>query len=196
MRFLVPTLLAVSAFTACAAFGNHPSGSSVSTTTTTTEVVAASPGVSPEPLASSGSDDPPAALGSPVPNSGMQSPSAELPATSPGPNAAATASPTLDVPVAAPNEPPQIVGVNINKTTVYGGDTVSGSVRTSSNVASVEARIATYSIVVPRTGIGHFALSYVVPSLPFFLHRTYDMTIIARNTRGDATSKTIPITIH
>ena len=86
--------------------------------------------------------------------------------------------------------------MNIDKTTVYGGDTVSGSVRTSSNVASVEARIATYSIAVPKTGVGHFALSYVVPSLPFFLHRTYDMTIIARNTRGDTTSQTIPITIH
>jgi hypothetical protein len=35
-----------------------------------------------------------------------------------------------------------------------------------------------------------------VPSVPFFLHKTYDMNVIARNTRGDATAKSLPITVR
>ncbi len=84
----------------------------------------------------------------------------------------------------------------MNKTVVAGGDTISGSVTTSSNVASVEARVATYSIAVPKTGVGTFALTYVVPNVPFFLHRTYTMTIIARNARGDMATTDVPLTIH
>lgn len=89
-----------------------------------------------------------------------------------------------------------IVGVQIDKTVVQSGDTVSGTVETSLNVASVEARIATYGISVPKVGPGHFALNYQVPNVPFFFRKTYDMVIIARNTAGDQTRRTIPITIR
>ena len=89
-----------------------------------------------------------------------------------------------------------IVGVELDKTVVESGETVSGTVETSLNVASVEARIATYGISVPKVAPGRFALSYQVPNIPFFLKRTYDMVIIARNTAGDATTRTIPITIR
>lgn len=76
------------------------------------------------------------------------------------------------------------------------GDVVSGTVETSSNVASVEARIAAYSIAVPKIGTGRFALTYKVPNLPFFLKKTYDMIVIARNTAGVETTRVVPITIH
>jgi hypothetical protein len=86
--------------------------------------------------------------------------------------------------------------MKIDKTVVSSGDTVSGTVETSLNVASVEARIANYSISVPKVAPGRFALSYEVPWIPFFFKRTYDMVVIARNTQGDATSRTVPITIR
>jgi hypothetical protein len=108
------------------------------------------------------------------------------------------ASPPTPVAVvrAAPNAPPQIVAVHMTKQTVHAGETVSGTVDTTSNVASVEARIATFSITVPKVGVGRFALSYVVPNVPFFLHGTYPMTLIARNTAGEAVRRVIPITVE
>jgi hypothetical protein len=95
-----------------------------------------------------------------------------------------------------PDAHPQILAVQMSTTTFHVGDTVQGIVETSSNVASVEARIAAFSVSVPKVGIGRFALNYVVPSLPFFMHKTYDMTVIARNTRGDKTVRVIPITVQ
>ena len=79
---------------------------------------------------------------------------------------------------------------------MHGGDTISGTVETSSNVASVEAKIATFTISVPKVRIGVFALNYVVPNLPFFFHGTYPMTVIARNTAGDAAQRVIQITVE
>ncbi len=95
-----------------------------------------------------------------------------------------------------PDAPPKILKVEVSQTTVRGGDTVSGFVQTSSNVASVELRIAGFSISMPKASPGRFQLSYTVPSVPFFLHRTYPMNIIARNTRGEATSTSVPITVR
>jgi len=71
-----------------------------------------------------------------------------------------------------------------------------GTVETTSNVASVEARIATFSVGVPKIGVGRFALKYVVPNVPFFFHGTYEMTLIARNTAGNAVQRVIPITVQ
>jgi hypothetical protein len=47
-----------------------------------------------------------------------------------------------------------------------------------------------------KVGVGKFALTYRVPPLPFFLHRTYSIEIIARNTRGDAVKTAVPITVR
>ena len=76
-----------------------------------------------------------------------------------------------------------------------GGQVVTGTVETSSNVASVEARIAGFGSSLKKVGVGRFELTYRVPYLPFFLHKTYNIEVIARNTRGDAVSSSIPITV-
>lgn len=57
-------------------------------------------------------------------------------------------------------------------------------------------RIASYSIPMTKTGVGHFTVAYPVPSLPFFLHRTYTLAVIARNTQGVEASRELPITIR
>jgi len=98
--------------------------------------------------------------------------------------------------MAPPDALPRIVAVHITSRIVHAGDTVSGIVETSSNVASVEARIATFSIGVPKVAVGRFELRYVVPNVPFFLHGTYAMTLIARNTAGRQTRRVIPITVQ
>lgn len=92
--------------------------------------------------------------------------------------------------------PPRILSLSISTPVAHGGELVSGTVETTSNVASVEARIAGYSSAMQKIGVGRFALSYRVPNLPFFLHRTYTIEVIARNTRGDAVHSSVPITIR
>lgn len=109
----------------------------------------------------------------------------------------ATASPKhVAVPMVQPDAPPKILAVSISETTVHSGDTVTGSVSTTSNVASVEVRIATFGMGMAKTGIGRFALTYPIGNLPFFVRGTFQMHVIARNTRGVSTETTIPITVR
>ena len=95
-----------------------------------------------------------------------------------------------------PDAYPRIVSVTLSSPVVSGGDVVTSSVETSSNVASVEARIGGYSANYQKTGVGRFTLAYKVPNLPFFLHKAYVLQIIARNTAGTSVSTAVPITIR
>jgi hypothetical protein len=94
----------------------------------------------------------------------------------------------------APNAPPRILAISMHPARVHPGDTLSGNVTVSSNVASVEIRIGGYGIGMLRTGVGRFALSYVVPNVPF-LHGTFVAQVIARNTAGESTRREVPIEI-
>lgn len=94
------------------------------------------------------------------------------------------------------NAPPRILALSLSTPVAHGGEVVSGYVEASSNVASVEARIAGYSMNMRKIGVGKFVMSYRVPRLPFFLHKTYSIEVIARNTRGDSVSSSVPITIR
>jgi len=99
--------------------------------------------------------------------------------------------------VRAPGEAPQILSVRLDSNSVASGQVVSGSVATSSNVASVEARIGGYGASASRTVVGAFTLSYRVPNLPFFLKgKTYTLQIIARNAAGTSTERDVPITVR
>ena len=124
----------------------------------------------------------------------IATPAAAAPATATP--AVTTSSPAPAVPQLPPDAAPQIVALYIDRTTVRGGDTVNGSIVTSSNVASVEARIGYFSIPVPKTGEGRFAVRYTVPHLPFFLHRTYSMAVIARNAAGVAAVRNVAIRLR
>lgn len=86
--------------------------------------------------------------------------------------------------------------MQVSETTVQPGDSVSGRVLTSSNVASVEARIGGYAVTLQKTGVGRFALTYKVGQLPWFVHGNFTMQVIARNTRGDAVTREIPLTVR
>ncbi|MHB8147843.1 MAG: hypothetical protein ACYDGM_11380 [Vulcanimicrobiaceae bacterium] len=100
------------------------------------------------------------------------------------------------VPIRAADAPPQIVSISISQSTMHPGQTISGTVVTSSNVASVELRVASYSIDMQKTGVGRFAMAYTVPNIPVAFRGSYTMQIIARNSAGDQASRGIPITIR
>lgn len=96
----------------------------------------------------------------------------------------------------APAGPPRILAMSLSTPVAHGGQLVSGTVETTPDVASVVARIAGFSSPMQKIGAGRFALSYRVPYLPFFLHRTYSIEVTARTTGGQAVSGSVPITIR
>lgn len=129
--------------------------------------------------------------------------SASSPLTSPSPSPGATATPlatpprlTNKVPRVPPDAAPRILAVAVSQTVVHPGDTVSGSVVTTSNVASVQARIGGYAVNLSKIGVGRFALTYTVGPLPWFVRGNFSMQVIARNTRGDSVERTIPLTVR
>ncbi len=138
---------------------------------------------------------------SPTPTASVAPASAVTPA--PAATAVVTPAPTpVPTPTATPtpvllpaNAPPQIISYSISSTTVHVGETISGTVRTTSNVASVEASIAMYVIPLSKTGVGHFELSYVVPNIPKPFRGTYVLRIIAHNTAGASSTQSTSITI-
>ncbi len=95
-----------------------------------------------------------------------------------------------------PDAAPQILDVNVSETTVTPGDRVVGRVVTSSNVASVEARIGGYAVSLEKVGVGRFQLAYKVAPLPWFVHGNFTMQVIARNTRGASVTRTIPLSVR
>lgn len=86
--------------------------------------------------------------------------------------------------------------MSLSTSVAHPGQIVSGMVTTSSNVASVVARIAGYAHPLAKVGVGRFVLTYQVPNLPPFLRRTYTIEVTARNTAGVAVTSGIPITIR
>lgn len=117
-----------------------------------------------------------------------------MPATVLAPTA--TPSPASE-PVRAPDAAPQIFEVQLPSAVVHPGQSVVGNVVTSTNVATVEVRVARYSVAMLKVGEGRFTLTMTVPHLPFFLRwRTYTVAVIAHNARGDAVEQTLPITVR
>jgi hypothetical protein len=97
------------------------------------------------------------------------------------------------VPARAPHATPAIFKINLPSHQIHSGDVVHASVITSSNVASVEARIKGYGMNLQHVGIGKFAIVYQVPWLPFFLKGNWPVNLIARNMDGVQTEKTLYI---
>jgi hypothetical protein len=97
----------------------------------------------------------------------------------------------------APHEPPVIYGVSISPTVAGAGEVVSGSVSTSSNVASVVASVAGITSGVPKVGVGEFAMSYRLPAaIPDFVKGSYTIVVVARNVDGVSTSRAVAITLR
>lgn len=97
---------------------------------------------------------------------------------------------------AAPSRGPTILSMSLSSSVVSGGQVVTGTVQTSSDVTDVQASIAGHSSSLSKVSTGYFALSYRVPQLPFFLRRTYTVQVVARNAAGATASSSLPITIR
>lgn len=95
----------------------------------------------------------------------------------------------------APDAAPQIIYVHLSSNSPRAGDTLSVVVLTSSNVASVEIRIAGFGANLPKTDVGHFEGSNPVPKIPFFMSHSFTLDVIARNTAGATALQSFPFQI-
>jgi hypothetical protein len=113
---------------------------------------------------------------------------------SPSPTPSPFATPTILM--LPPEAAPQILWFGLSSTTPKAGETLSVTVLTSSNVASVEVRVGGYGFNLPKTDVGHFEGAYAVPQLPFFMNHNLAMQVIARNTAGVAATSNVQIQIR
>jgi hypothetical protein len=90
---------------------------------------------------------------------------------------------------------PHIVAVTTSGSRVRSGDTFSVTV-VARNAASVTAHFVNQTIALQRDKSGDYEFSYKIPWVPFFVKRTYSMTIVATNRAGQSTSRDIPVTLE
>ena len=98
--------------------------------------------------------------------------------------------------VLAPNASPRILALWMNETTIHVGRVWNGQIVTSTNVASVELRTESFSFVADRLGFGIFVFSQTVLDVIPQYRRAYLLRVIARNARGDAAERLVPIVIR
>ncbi|MGA2760884.1 MAG: hypothetical protein ABSF08_11250 [Candidatus Cybelea sp.] len=119
-----------------------------------------------------------------------------VPSVSAAPSQTPSPAPTPTIAILPPDAAPLILWFSLSSTTPKAGDTLSVTVLTSSNVASVELRVGGYGFTLPKTDVGHFEGAYQVPQLPFFMSHNLVMQIIARNTAGVAATSNAQIQIR
>jgi hypothetical protein len=98
------------------------------------------------------------------------------------------------VPYASEKDPVTIVSFAISSKIFHPGDNVSGDVVTSSNAASVTARVGSFAVTVPKVAPGKFHFEMQLPSMPL---PAGDQTLIitAMRTDGKSTTREIAITV-
>lgn len=125
--------------------------------------------------------------------SGSPEPS-PAPVTTPSASPTPQATPTILI--LAPDAPPQILWVNLSSHSPRAGDTITITVLTSSNVASVELRVGGYGGGMNRIDVGHFETTAQVPQLPVFMSHKFALNIIARNSAGAAVQQSLALQIR
>ena len=112
-------------------------------------------------------------------------------------NARVGAGAVLATPAPAANEAaPRIVAMNFSSLDVPRGQTWSGTIVTTTNVASVEVRTNLFSIDVPRRAFGNFHFDLRVYDVPPIFIRGYRVRVIARNAAGASTEEDLPFRIR
>ncbi len=124
-------------------------------------------------------------------------PALPLPSPVPAPGAQAAPSPSpLPTPLVLPdNAPPQILAVMLSDPVFHSGETVSGTIVTSTNVASVQIHLAGHTVHIPQTHAGIWEWTYRLPHIPFFLRGRYTAQIQASNGAGSV-ERDLPISVR
>lgn len=104
---------------------------------------------------------------------------------------------TLPAPqTAANNAPPVILAADFSSLDIKRPVVWSGTIVTTTNVASVELKTNQFSISVPRDAFGHFHFNLNVYDVPPEFVRSYVLRIIARNSAGTEQEEDVPMQIR
>jgi outer membrane biosynthesis protein TonB len=114
------------------------------------------------------------------------------PSTTPLPTATPLPTP-LSLP---PDAPPQILAVQVSDPVFHGGELITGTIITSTNVAAVEIRLAGHKMRIPRTDFGIFQMSYTMPRVPFWMRKTYTAQVVAMNSAGVEAERDVTISVR
>jgi len=139
-----------------------------------------------------------AAFAQTIPPSPTPVPSA-TPSSSPAPSSPAPTPSSSPLPtplVLPPDAAPQILYVTVSEPVFHSGDTIYSTVITSTNVAAVELRIIGKAIRFTRSDFGVWQLNYRMPRIPRRYFRDYNGQIVAMNTAGAVTARTVVISLR
>jgi|SRR5579884_1969513 hypothetical protein len=144
----------------------------------TMALVAQTPAPQPEPTPSAGPSPTPSAMPSPT----------ATPAASPTP---------LPTPLVLPADaPPQILAIQLSDPIFHSGETVTGTVITSTNVAAVEIHLAGRTARIPRADLGVWQVTYRMPRVPFFMRGDYTAQVVAMNSAGATAVQEITVPVR
>ncbi len=109
----------------------------------------------------------------------------------------AAVSGALPTPLVLPSDaPPQILAVQLSDPVFHSGETITGTVVTSTNVSSVQLHFEGRAAQIPQSSPGIFAISYQLPHIPFFLDGTYTAQIVASNALGVSAQRPVTVSIR
>jgi len=91
---------------------------------------------------------------------------------------------------------PKILAVQLSALNVHPGDTWTGNIITTTNVASLEVRAPSFTFNAERIGYGEFAFSVHAIFIPPIYRRVYTVTFVARNAGGAAAERDIDVDFH
>lgn len=106
---------------------------------------------------------------------------------------AVSAAPLPAVRDASPDAPPRILAVRLSSLVVRPGDTWTGRIVTTSNVASLEIRSPSFTFNAPRSAFGRFAFSIRALVIPPIYRRAYTVAIVARNAAGRTDERDVTV---
>ena len=103
----------------------------------------------------------------------------------------------LPTPLVLPSDaPPQILAVQLSDPVFHSGETISGTVVTSTNVQDVRVQLEGHAGHIPQTQPGIFALSYRLPPIPFFMRGTYTAQVIATTAAGLSAERDVSVSVR
>ena len=95
--------------------------------------------------------------------------------------------------VAAPEATPKVLAVQLSSTSVHMGDTWSGTIITTTNVASLEVQSPSFVFNAKRVAYGKFRFTLRWLFIEPLYRREYTVAFVARNAAGVATKRDVTV---
>jgi hypothetical protein len=102
----------------------------------------------------------------------------------------------IDAPWLYDTDAPKIERIWLSERDFHAHDLARVQVTTTTNAASVEARIESYGRALRKASPGQFVGALRVPELPPFLRRSFDLRFIVRNSLGISRQEAVEVRLR